>query len=923
MMTDEPGALMQLATYRAGLARFDHSGLRRVDFLLGLALLAYAALYLSWIVFRWGGEELQLVIADGIFMPLGALVIVIAVRAARISQDRAVRRAWWLFAASFAAYAFGDLVWFLIEVVRGQEVPTPSLADVGYLAFYPLLALGLLALPRTQHRSDRALLLDFGIVCTGCAAAIWWFVVGPVVAATGSDPVATLVALAYPVGDMLLLFALTAAVLGRVRGVPASVLILLGVGLLANALADLAYARLALEEAYIAGGELDFAYMVGWFALGLAGVAQLHAHGVASDSVSEPLTRPIPWLPYVATAVAFGLLLLAVHDAGRDLQVLVACTVLVTVLVSARQFITARQNARLLAQRLHSEARFAEILRNASDVVVVTDRNGSIGYATPSAPMLFGEPEPARGEGTPLVGRPVTTLVQPADAALIEELVRTAGERPSGAGPVACRSAADPPADLEVQVTNLLDNQLVHGLVLTIRDVSERLAFERELRSRALTDPLTGLANRVLFSDRLEQALHRAMRRRLRPAVLYLDLDGFKAVNDTLGHNAGDDVLVEVARRLRTVLRVEDTAARLGGDEFAVLIEDTHDVGDAIAAAERIRGALAEPLEIGGGTLTVATSIGIVRSESRGDDAVAMLRDADIAMYEAKRNSRGSHQIFVPRMYEETVERVRLEADMRVALDAGQLEVFYQPLVDLGDDRIVAFEALLRWHHPTRGLLMPTEFIPIAEACGEIRRIGLWVLEEACQTVGGWNRRGRDQSLRANVNISPRQLQPSFVSDVSDVLERTGFPPECLVLELTESAAVAESSMTVSILSQLRSQGIRIAIDDFGTGYSSLGYLRDLPVDELKIDRSFIQGKAAQGEFGLIATIIQLGRELSLGTVAEGIESPEQLAQLRELGCDVGQGYLLGRPAAPDSLALGHGPGAPTAALEPDVEPAA
>jgi diguanylate cyclase (GGDEF)-like protein/PAS domain S-box-containing protein len=706
----------------------------------------------------------------------------------------------------------------------------------------------------------------------------------------------TLVALAYPVGDMLVLFALAAAVLGRVRGVRPEVLALLGIGTLCNAIADLSYARLALEETYTAGDWLDIAYMTGWLALGLAGLVHLASHDAVEEHSSDALTRTIPGLPYIATAVVFGLVVMAARDLPIEQHVLISGAVVVTFLVSARQLLITRQNTRLLAQRLHSETRFAEILRNATDVVVVADRTGTITYATPSAPMLVAQ-------GATVVGRPVSELIQHEDEPLVQELLRTASEMQDGAGPVACRSSANPPLDLEISVTNLLDNPLVGGLVLTIRDVTERLAFERELRSRALHDPLTGLANRVLFSDRLEQALHRARRRRLRPAVLYLDLDAFKSVNDTLGHNAGDDVLVEVARRLRAVLRMEDTAARLGGDEFAVLIEDTGSIDDAIAASERIRAAIAEPLEIEDGSLFVATSIGIVRSESRGDDSVAMLRNADIAMYEAKRKSRGSHQIFVPRMYEETVERVRLEADMRVALDGGQLEVVYQPLVDLGDERLIGVEALLRWQHPTRGLLMPQEFIPIAEGCGEIRRIGLWVLEEACRTVGGWNRRAPGGGLRANVNISIRQLQPSFVADVREVLDRTGFPPGQLVLELTESAYVAESSSTVAILSQLRTHGIRIAIDDFGTGYSSLGYLRDLPVDELKIDRSFIQGRAAQGDFGLIATIIQLGRELELGTVAEGIESPEQLAQLRELGCDIGQGYLLGRPSAPHLLA--------------------
>jgi EAL domain-containing protein (putative c-di-GMP-specific phosphodiesterase class I) len=273
-----------------------------------------------------------------------------------------------------------------------------------------------------------------------------------------------------------------------------------------------------------------------------------------------------------------------------------------------------------------------------------------------------------------------------------------------------------------------------------------------------------------------------------------------------------------------------------------------------------------------------------VRSESSSDDGVTLLRDADIAMYEAKRASRGSHQVFTALMYEETVDRVRLETDLRVALDADQLEVVYQAVVDLRKDTVAGVEALLRWHHPTRGLLLPELFIPVAEATGEIGRIGLWVLEQACRRVHEWNRQLGDRPLRANVNVSLRQLKPGFVEDVLDVLERTQLPPRQLVLELTESVFADGSKAIVEILSGLRSHGIRIAIDDFGTGYSSLG--------ELKIDRSFVTRLAGQVDQGLVSAIIRLGRELDLGTVAEGIESPEQLALLRELGCDLGQGFL-------------------------------
>jgi diguanylate cyclase (GGDEF)-like protein/PAS domain S-box-containing protein len=866
--------------------------------LLLAALLGYGALYASWLLLGWGGADQQLAIADAIYLPLGGLVVLIAVLAARRAQDRRVRRAWSLFALSFAAYAFGDLAWFWIEIVQGQEVPAPSIADLGYLAFYPLLMLGLLALPR-QDRSDRSHLLDLAIVCTAGAAAIWWLVVGPVASATGSDLAASFVAVAYPVGDLIVLFALAAAILGRVRGVPASVLVLLGVGIVCNAIADLAYARLSLEATSESGAWLDVAYMTGWLALGLAGIVQLRAPADTGAQGQDRLHRPVSALPYVATAGILAIVALASAGASFDTRVLVAGAIIVTALVSVRQLLTTRQNAELLRRELHSEARYAEILRTASDAIVVVDRDGRITYATPSAASLLGgSVAGSDASAGGLVGQPASALIQPADAPLLVELLRTTVDRPDQVRSVACRAAASPDRELEAETANLLGNPLVGGIVLTLRDVTERRRFESELRSLALHDPLTGLANRVLFGDRLEQALHRSQRRRTRPSVLYLDLDSFKTVNDTLGHTAGDEVLVEVARRLRLIVRDEDTAARLGGDEFGVLIEDTRDEAEAVRVAERIAQALAAPFEIGGNLLTVAASVGIVRSGSRSDDKVTLLRDADIAMYEAKRETPGAHQVFTNQMYEHTVDRVRMEADLRVALDAAQLEVVYQSLVDLASDRVVGVEALLRWHHPERGSIEPAVFIPLAESSGQIERIGLWVLEEACRTVGGWNASSGAPPLRANVNVSVRQLTPTFAEAVADVLHRTGFPPHLLVLELTESVFAVESQQLVTILHALRDRGVRISIDDFGTGYSSLGYLRDLPVDELKIDQSFIATMGTRGEQGLVATIIQMGRDLSLDTVAEGIESPEQLEMLRRLGCDLGQGYLLGRPSS-------------------------
>jgi diguanylate cyclase (GGDEF)-like protein len=513
---------------------------------------------------------------------------------------------------------------------------------------------------------------------------------------------------------------------------------------------------------------------------------------------------------------------------------------------------------------------------------------------TPSVVRLVDQPVDAT------LGQGLDTLLLPEDAPLVLELLRSAANRPGTGDTIQSRlrTSSDAVRFVEMNVTNLLEDPVVEGLVVTMRDVTERRTFEEQLREQAFHDPLTGLANRALLADRIEHALRRSRRGGGIPSLLYLDIDDFKRINDTLGHPVGDRVLVEVARRIEGALRAGDTAARLGGDEFAVLVDDSRSIDEAVSIADRVLADLRAPIDVTDASLTVQASIGLVRPVGRGSDPADLLRDADIAMYEAKREARGGYRVFEPAMFDATVERVSLEADLRNALTAGQLELAYQPLFDLATQELSGVEALLRWSHPVRGLVMPLQFIPMAERTGEIVPIGRWVIEQACRTVGSWNALAGARPLRANVNVSARQLEPQLVDDVAAILHRTGFPAELLVLEITESVFAADRPGVFEILASLRALGVRISIDDFGTGYSSLSVLRDLPVDELKIDRSFIDGLRDQGDSGLVRAIIKLSHDFNLATVAEGIEVVEQEASLRALGCDAGQGYLLGRPGS-------------------------
>jgi diguanylate cyclase (GGDEF)-like protein len=436
-----------------------------------------------------------------------------------------------------------------------------------------------------------------------------------------------------------------------------------------------------------------------------------------------------------------------------------------------------------------------------------------------------------------------------------------------------------------------------------------RRKYERERRARlqaeeiaeqftrdALHDPLTKLPNRTLFLDRLRLALSRADRLQSSVAVLFLDLDGFKAVNDSLGHAAGDQLLIEVAERVRQSLRSADTVARLGGDEFAVLLEDLGQGGGERIAAERILKALRTPIVVEGTELVTRASIGIAVSTAE-EGAGDLLRQADLAMYRAKAGGKDRHETFEPAMHATALARLELGAELRRALDQDNLIVHYQPVCELPTGRLTRTEALVRWQHPQRGLVSPAEFIPLAEERGLIIPLGQWVLQQACRQTHRWQQRHPSQPpLGVAVNLSAGQLRPGFVETVAETLREAGLDPRCLTLEITESLLMQQTAETVEYLRELKDLGVRLAIDDFGTGYSSLSRLRFFPIDEVKIDRLFVED-IAPGRTGgpLVAAMTAMGHALGLRVVAEGVETFEQLRFLLGRGCNAVQGYLVGR----------------------------
>ncbi|MBV9410221.1 MAG: EAL domain-containing protein, partial [Acidimicrobiia bacterium] len=437
----------------------------------------------------------------------------------------------------------------------------------------------------------------------------------------------------------------------------------------------------------------------------------------------------------------------------------------------------------------------------------------------------------------------------------------------------------------------------VSGIVANQRDITERRAFQEQLTRQAYHDALTGLPNRALFQSRLEVALARAARHQRTMAVLFVDLDRFKIINDSLGHEIGDDLLVAVAGRLRSAVRDEDTVARLSGDEFTVLLEEVEDEEEAARVAQRIIEDVRQAIDLDGHQVFVGASVGIALSNSGEDRAEDLLRDADLAMYRAKERGRSRYEIFEMTMGARARLRLDLESELRRALERDELVLNYQPEVSLRSGRIIGAEALVRWEHPERGLLMPDEFIPMAEETGLIIPLGRHVLLKACEQAVNWQERfGMGAPARVSVNVSGRQL-PTLVRDVARVLGRTGLDPRSLVLEITESVVMDDPEAAIPTFQALRQMGVALAIDDFGTGYSSLSWLKHFPISTLKVDKSFVQGLGVDpADRAIVQSVLTMAECLDVSVTAEGIETADQAAELVGLGCLSGQGYYYARP---------------------------
>jgi diguanylate cyclase (GGDEF)-like protein/PAS domain S-box-containing protein len=555
----------------------------------------------------------------------------------------------------------------------------------------------------------------------------------------------------------------------------------------------------------------------------------------------------------------------------------------------------------LIAQ---SEKRFASLVQNASDIVTVIEPDTAIRYASPASLRVLGY-EPHELEGTRFAN-----LISPEDKTRVLSFLTTVGEDGhTGLIEFRAHHKAGHWVFVETLRTSLLHDPNVKGIVLNTRDITERKEFEEQLSHQAFHDSVTNLANRALFRDRVTHAIERQQRDHKPVAVLFMDLDDFKTINDSLGHAAGDQLLAEVGERLKSALRAADTAARLGGDEFAILLEDGGEGIQAVDVADRIMQSLEAPFPLEGKEVFVRASIGIAVAEDvdEGDEDTVedILRNADVAMYMAKENGKGRYQVFEPAMHETALKRLELKADLQRAVEHGEFVLHYQPVIELESGKISGVEALIRWIHPERGMVPPLDFIPLAEETGLIVEIGRWVLQEACTYAKDLQQRfPSTPPFHMAVNLSARQLQrPEIVDEVRDILAETSLDPTSLILEITESVMMSNMELSIERLGELKALGVLLAVDDFGTGYSSLNYIQQFPVDILKVDKSFVDVVNSDArKSALTATILKLAQDLDLKPVAEGIERADQLERLLELHCDLGQGFFFAKPLDREAL---------------------
>lgn len=868
---------------------------------LALPAIIYVVAYLSWNFFGWGGETSRQLVNSIALLPLRALTVFFAWQISSFANhDRRSRHAWRLLSLAFLALFLGDCLRIFSGGVIEASLVT-LLSSVFSGTFYLFLLFGLLTFPtvlRSRYERER-FWLDLGIVMISGGIAIWYFMVRPAPIDITNGLLAATASLIKPTGDLAILFGTASVLMATPEERNRRHFGFLVIGLLLFFAADLIFGRVNLYNSSFTSVWVDTLWAMStlfiFLSCQLARRTVIYDHGETSKSST---VRSFQLLPYFAIAFVYSLLLFSTYNNWIEpLGGLIVGAVALTAMGVARQISAIRSSDRAHKTLEQNETRFQSLARRSSDVITILKRDLSIQFNSPSLSHVFGySPDH-------LAGVKITDLIHPEDQTRAIAFFTDLLKQPNSTVNIEWRllHADNSWRYVENICTNLMNEPTIQGIVLNSLDMTKRKDAEDRLQHDAFHDSLTGLPNRSLFKEYLKTAISRSRRSKGHLfAVLFCDLDRFKNINDSLGHTVGDELLISISQRLQQSIRQNiDIVARLGGDEFAILLDGMADTNVAIHITRRIQESLRTAVEVGGHDIFATTSIGIALSTTGYSNPEDLLRDADTAMYRAKARGRACYEIFDKFMHARAVALLQLENDLRRAIERKEFDVYYQPIVSIKDDsKITGFEALVRWHHPERGLVSPTDFISVAEDTGQIIHLGRWVLDRACRQMKQWQDQYPEyRNLTLSVNLSGKQfLQPNLVEQIKGILDETGFNPHNLQLEITESVVIENTEIVTAMLMRLHELGIQLSMDDFGTGYSSLSYLHNFPIDVLKIDRSFISRKEGNSKNQIVNTIIALAVNMGLKVVAEGVETEEQLEHLKDLECGYGQGFLFSHP---------------------------
>jgi diguanylate cyclase (GGDEF)-like protein/PAS domain S-box-containing protein len=870
---------------------------------LWVGLVVYVIVCAAWMLTGFGGERATYYVGLLADAPtcLGALIV--TVEATRRMAPSGKRTAWICLSTAIALYLVGTCIG-ITTWLHGRD-PFPGPSDVFYLAFNVFLGVAVALMIRDAAVKVRwtQFTIDATILVVGFGAFFWFLIIQPAASAGEVEVLKQALSQAYIALSCILVLALGVLLLAAAdnpggRRVP----LLLSIGFATMFLADILWSVAKIGNSYLSGELQDVLYAACFLPMAAAAREQMRLPATTAGSETSASTPFARSLPYASMLTAFLVLVYVTRgDIGSPAKVMTILVFGLSLLVMVRQALAMRADALIRERRAARlvEDRYASLIANASDVIMTVVVDGSLLFVSPASERTLGlRPEAA-------VGKNLIDLWNGEDRerlrAFLAEVAASSGKT---LGPVEmCIERGRDRCVLEVVGSNLTNDLAVQGLALNFRDITERKALEEQLRQLAFHDSLTMLANRGLFRDRVQHALTVANRGRQQLAVMFVDLDNFKNVNDSLGHDAGDRLLQAVAQRLVKSTRYSDTVARLGGDEFAILLEAVSTSAEVERLAASLIEKLDQPFVLNASEVRISASIGVAFSTEEAS-AEALLSKADTAMYFAKAAGKNRFRAFEPEMQETLREKTRLVADIARAIANEEFFLEYQPIVDLGTRSLLGVEALVRWRHPELGVVMPGRFIQIAEECGQIVKLGRWVLGRACREVRAWrNSVAGGEGLRVAVNISSRHLENELTRDVAQALQESGLEPGNLVIELTESTIMHNTEANLAWLQQLKALGVRIAIDDFGTGYSSLSYLHRFPIDILKIDRSFVSRltNSATGP-ELARAVMTLSETLGLDAVAEGIEFEQQVDELLKLGCVAGQGFLFGKSGTLEGL---------------------